>query len=317
MSSSTSPASIRIGISSCLLGNAVRYDGRHRCDHYITRTLGRYFDFVPVCPEVAIGLGVPRPPIRLTGDVMQPHAVGVEDDSLDVTRPLAAYAGRMARELDDISGYIFKARSPSCGVGSVPVHGNRSRTQASGVFAAGILAAMPLLPVEQEDRLGDPVRRENFLGRVLVYHRWQGLVAQGVSAARVVEFHTAHKLVVMAHGAEHYRRIGRLVAQAGRQPVRAFAREYIGQLMEALAHHATPKRHANVLMHLMGYLKKQLTPADKAELLALIDACRLGQMPLITAHAVLRHHFRRHPDDYVARQYYLYPPAGEPELRGL
>jgi uncharacterized protein YbgA (DUF1722 family) len=223
----------------------------------------------------------------------------------------------MARELDGISGYIFKARSPSCGVGSVPVHGAGRRAPGDGIFAAGIMAAMPLLPVEQEDRLGDPAQRENFLGRVLVYHRWQALLAQGVSAARLVEFHTAHKLVLMAHGAEHYRRLGRLMAQAGRHPVRAFARDYIGQLMAALTHHATPKRHANVLMHLMGYLKKQLTSADKAELLALIDACRLGKVPLAMPIALLRHHFRRHPDEYVARQYYLYPPAGEPELRGV
>ena len=139
----------------------------------------------------------------------------------------------------------------------------------------------------------------------------------GVTAARVVEFHTAHKLVLMAHGAEYYRRVGRLVAQAGKHPVRAFAREYIGQLMDALTHHATPKRHANVQMHLMGYLKKQLTSADKAELLALIDACRLGRVPLAMPLALLRHHFRCYPNDYVARQYYLYPPADEPELRGL
>lgn len=316
-----SPASrrhmIRLGVSSCLLGNSVRYDGRHKRDDFIAGTLARYVEFVPVCPEVAIGMGVPRPPIQLVGDAAAPRARGVADDSLDFTQALSDYGRTMARELGGISGYVFKNRSPSCGVDQVPLQGSAQRRGVRGIYAAAFMAALPHLPVAQEEDLSDPPRRGNFLQRVLVYHRWQRLTAEGVSAARLVDFHTAHKLVVMAHGAEHYRRIGRLVAAAGRGSLEAVAEDYIHQLMGALAHLATTKRHTNVLMHLMGYLKRQLPAADKAELLQVIHAYRRGRVPLRTPQALLRQHFQRYPHDYVRRQVYLYPPEEEPRLDEL
>lgn len=308
---------IRLGISSCLLGNNVRYDGLHKRDSFIADSLARYFEFVPLCPEVAIGLGVPRPPIQLVGDPAAPRAHGVADDTLDVTQALAEYGQRMARDLGDISGYVFKSRSPSCGVDRVPLQGNVQRRGVRGIYAAAFMAALPHLPVTQEEELGDPLLRENFLQRVLVYHRWQQLTAQGVSAARLVDFHTAHKLVVMAHGTEHYRRIGRLVAGVGRADLGRLAENYIRQLMVALTHRATTKRHTNVLMHLMGYLKRQLSAADKAELLEVIHTYRLGGVALQAPQTLLRQHFQRFPHVYVQRQYYLYPPVDEPRLGDL
>ncbi len=308
---------IRLGVSSCLLGNNVRYDGRHKRDDFIADTLARYVELVPLCPEVAIGMGVPRPPIQLVGDATAPRARGVTDERLDVTRALSEVGLDMAREHGDISGYVFKSRSPSCGVDEVPLQGSTQRRGVRGIYAAAIMAALPGLPVTQEEDLRDPLLRENFLQRVLVYHRWQQLTAQGVSAARVVAFHTAHKLVVMAHGAEHYRRVGRLVAGVGRGNLEGRAADYLHQLMGALTYTATVKRHTNVLMHIMGYLKQQLTAADKAELLEVIHAYRLGRVPLRTPQSLLRKHFQQYPHDYMQRQVYLYPPEGEPRLDEL
>lgn len=308
---------IRLGISSCLLGHNVRYDGLHKRDDFIADTLARYVEFLPLCPEVAIGLGVPRPPIHLVGDAAAPRARGVEDDTLDVTPALSEYGLRMAREHSSISGYVFKNRSPSCGVDKVPLQGADGRRGARGIYAAALMAALPLLPVAQEEELDDALLRENFLERVLVYHRWQKMAAQGVSAARLVDFHTAHKLVVMAHGNEYYRHIGRLVAALGRGDLARQADDCLQALMTALTHRATLKRHTNVLMHLMGYLKRQLSAQDKVELLDVIHAYRLGHAPLLAPQTLLRQYFQRYPHAYVQRQYYLYPPAEEPRLGEL
>jgi uncharacterized protein YbgA (DUF1722 family)/uncharacterized protein YbbK (DUF523 family) len=314
------PAAIRIGISSCLLGERVRFDGNHKHDPYITETLGRYFEFVPVCPELAIGLGVPRAPIRLVGDPAAPRAVGVRDPSVDVTGKLAAHGRRMARALGGaagISGYILKGKSPSCGMERVKVYraGGGAPKGGSGIYARALLDAAPLLPVEEEGRLGDPWLRESFVERVFAYRRWQELIAAGLSAARLVEFHTVHKLVIMAHGAEHYRALGRLVADLGRANLRPRADRYIAGFMAALKARATRKRHANVLMHVLGYLKRDIDGDDKAELLALIDAYRLGRLPRAVPVALLKHHFRRHPDAYIERQVYLNPHPAELMLR--
>jgi uncharacterized protein YbgA (DUF1722 family)/uncharacterized protein YbbK (DUF523 family) len=319
MSHSTSlPRRIRLGVSSCLLGQRVRYDGNHKHDRWISDTLGVHFDFVPVCPELAIGLGVPRPPIRLVGDPDAPRAVGRDDPALDVTAKLAAYGKRMGRELDDLSGYILKARSPSCGMERVKVYSAHGGTRAGrGLYAAAFMAEQPLLPVEEEGRLGDPDLRENFLERVFAFRRWQELAASGITAAKLVEFHTVHKLVLMAHGPEHYRALGRLVARADRGSARALADDYIRGFMDALKHRATPARHANVLMHIMGYLKKQLSREDKAELLELIHDFRRGRTPLAVPVTLLRHHFRHHPNAYVANQVYLQSAASGEFMRGL
>ncbi|MBI3570291.1 MAG: DUF1722 domain-containing protein [Gammaproteobacteria bacterium] len=311
-------AKIRLGISSCLLGQKVRFDGSHKLDSFLTGTLGQYFEWVPVCPEVAIGLGVPRPPIRLVGSPAAPHAVGVKDVSLDATDKLAAYGRQQARRLDDLSGYVFKSRSPSCGMERVKVYQRAGAPARSGrgIYADAFLSGQPWLPAEEEGRLGNPRLRENFIERVFVYRRWQELAAHGLSAPRLVVFHTRHKLALMAHDVETYRALGRLVARVGRRNLKESGHEYIRRLMPAFQRLATPARHANVLMHLMGHLKKYLDAADKAELLGMIHAYRRGEAPFAAPLTLLRHHFRRHPDPYIAGQTYLNPDPRELLLRG-
>ncbi|GAB4513852.1 MAG: DUF523 and DUF1722 domain-containing protein [Sulfuricaulis sp.] len=314
----THGAKIRLGISSCLLGQKVRFDGNHKLDSFLTGTLGKFFEWVPVCPEVAIGLGVPRPPIRLVGSLAAPRAVGVKDASIDVTEKLATYGKQQARKLDDLSGYVLKSRSPSCGMERVKVyqHAGVPAKSGRGIYADAFLSGQPWLPVEEEGRLGDPRLRENFIERVFVYRRWQECVAHGLTAARLVEFHTHHKLALMAHDVEAYRALGRLVAQAGRRNLKKSGCEYLLYLMQAFQRLATPARHANVLMHLMGYLKKHLDADDKAELLAMIYAYRRGEAPFAAPLILLKHHFRRHPDPYIADQTYLNPDPRELLLRG-
>lgn len=313
---SDNPARVRIGISSCLLGERVRYDGNHKRQDYLIETWGRYVEFVPVCPEVGIGLGVPRPPIRLVGDRARPRAVGVRDATLDVTAPLEAYARARARQFDDLSGHIFKSKSPSCGLARVPVYaGDKAARRAGrGVYARVVTDAHPLLPVEEEGRLNDPELRDNFIERVFAYRRWRALGPR-VTAARIVAFHTAHKLVLMAHGAAQARALGQLVADVRPANAKRIGADYAQAFMQALARRATRKTHANVLMHVMGYRKRELSADDKAELLALIDAYRLGHVPLLAPLTLLRHHLRHHPDPFLARQLYLYPDPHELMLR--
>ena len=309
---------IRIGVSSCLLGEEVRFDGGHKRDAYINGTLSQYFEFVPVCPEVAVGLGTPRQPIHLVARDEGVRAVGTRDPELDVSAALRDYGRQMAEELGDISGYILKNRSPSCGMERVKVYpqsGGAPSKTGRGLYAEALMDARPLLPVEEEGRLGDPVLRENFIERVLTFHRWQSLRRRGVTPASLVEFHTRHKLAIMAHSLVHYRRLGRLIADAGNRDVEALADDYVATLMEALRQRATRRSHANVLSHLQGYLKDRLDAGDKAEMVELIEAYRQGRVPLIVPVTLLNHHFRRHPVDYVANQTYLQPHPPELMLR--
>ncbi|MFA7594688.1 MAG: DUF523 and DUF1722 domain-containing protein [Thiohalobacteraceae bacterium] len=314
---------IRIGISSCLLGEQVRFDGNHKHDHYLSGTFGQVFEFVPVCPEVGIGLGVPRPAIQLVGPPDAPRLVGVEVTDLDVTERMIAYGQRMGHRLGDLSGYILKSKSPSCGMERVQLYaspdhkGGGGSRQGIGLYAREIMRAHPLLPVEEEGRLGDPLLRDNFLERVFTYHRWQRLNAQRLTPKALVGFHTRHKLALMAHGTEPYRALGRLIAEAGRRPLRPLADEYVTGLMQALRQRATVRRHTNVLMHVMGYLKRQLDREDKQELLELIEDYRQGRVPRIVPITLFKHHFRTHPNDYIAGQTYMNPDPLELQLRGF
>jgi len=316
--SSDSSQKIKLGISSCLLGQKVRFDGNHKQDNFLTGTLGRYVDWVPVCPEVGIGLGIPRPPIRLVGLPTAPRAVGVKDSTIDVTDKLSRYGKQQARRLHDLSGYVFKSRSPSCGLERVKVYPTSGPAVARGrgVYAEAFLEGHPALPAEEEGRLSDPRLRENFIERVFVYHRWQMQREQGLTVARLVAFHTRHKLALMAHDVEAYRALGRWVAVIDRRHLMATAEEYILKLMQAFQRLATPARHANVLMHLMGYLKKNLDARDKAECLEMIHAFRQGDMPMAAPLTLLKHHFRHHPNPYVSGQTYLNPDPRELLLRG-
>ncbi len=315
---SSSRAPIKVGISACLLGEPVRFNGGHKESRLCSETLARHFEFVPVCPEVAIGLGTPRQPIRLVGDPDQPRAVGSVHAELDVTDALSAYGRQVATELHDICGFVLMQKSPSCGMERVKVYqanGHPIEGGGSGLFAHALMQARPDLPIEEDGRLNDPVLRENFLTRIFAYAEWQRLVASGVTRKALVEFHSRYKYQLMATDPVQYKALGRLVATVGKQPLEAFAPSYFSQLMAALKKTASRGTHTNVLQHLSGYLKRDLGTQDKQELQRLIDQYREGVVPLVVPMTLLKHHFRRHPDRYVATQVYLQPHPEDLSLR--
>lgn len=303
---------IRIGISSCLLGQNVRYDGGHKRNDFIVSTLGRYFEFVPFCPEVHLGLGVPRPPVRLEATSAGIRAVGVRDRSLDVTEQLSDCAREQRPWHATLSGYILKKGSPSCGMERVKLyHDGMPSKKGVGLYASALMANFPQLPVEEEGRLGDPALRENFLERVAVIHRWHQLVAAGITAAGLTKFHSRHKLILMSRHQNDCRDLGRLLGNADQVPVETVARQYIEGVMTLLRRPATRHNHVNVLQHIQGYLKRYLDPGEKAELTAVIDRFRCGHLPLIAPITLLKHHFRRQPDRFIDESYYLSPTPWE------
>ena len=308
---------ILVGISSCLLGQEVRFDGGHKRDAYVTGTLSAYFDFVPFCPEAGVGLGIPRQPIRLVRQGEEIRAVGTRTPELDPTDDLAAFARRTAGQLGDVSGYILKNASPSCGMERVKVYNEKGMPERIGVgiYAGVLMESLPLLPVEEEGRLGDAVLRENFVERVFVYHRWQQLNRSGLTAHKLVEFHADHKYLIMAHSQETYRKLGRMVAEAGKGELDRLAEDYAVTLMAALKRPVKPRQHVNVLQHLLGYLKEHIDKLDREEMVETIEQYRQGLVPLIVPITLIRHHFRRYPDPYVMRQYYLSPHPKELMLR--
>ncbi len=300
---------IPIGISSCLLGENVRFDGGHKRDYYIVGTLSQYFEFRPYCPEVAIGLGVPRPTLHLIKTENGIRCVGIKDPSHDVTEPLQAYAEQQQLRHTDLCGYILKKGSPSCGMERVKVFSNgQPQRDGIGIYAQMLLQQHPLLPVEEEGRLGDPTLRENFIQRVYVLYRWKCLLSQGLSTHSLTRFHARHKLLIMSHA--DYRELGQLLAGLTKDNLQTIAAQYITQLMQLLKIIATRGNHVNVLQHIQGYLKADLTADDKAELGEIIERYRNGEIPLIVPLTLLKHHFRKAPDPYIEESYYMspYPP---------
>jgi uncharacterized protein YbgA (DUF1722 family)/uncharacterized protein YbbK (DUF523 family) len=309
---------IRIGISSCLLGAEVRFDGGHKRDSFLTEVLGPFVEWVPVCPEVEAGFGTPRETMRLE-QVAGTIRLLTTRTKQDVTRQLTSHADRRVGEIArlGLSGYVLKKDSPSCGMERVKVydqHGTPSRS-GRGLFAERLLARLPTLPVEEEGRLADARLRENFIERIFAYRRLQALFRPRWTIGELVAFHTAHKLAVMAHSVNAYTRLGQLVATAKARPRADVAREYETVFMEALASVATPARHANVLQHMAGYLKKVLDADARAELAQAIDDYRHGLVPLIVPLTLLRHHVRRHRIEYLLGQTYLDPHPKELMLR--
>jgi uncharacterized protein YbgA (DUF1722 family)/uncharacterized protein YbbK (DUF523 family) len=310
--------SIRIGISSCLLGEKVRFDGGHKLDTLITETLGKYFSWVPVCPEMEIGLGTPRETLRLIASDAGPRLVAAKSGA-DHTDAMTIWAARRFDELAplDLHGYILKKDSPSCGMERVRVYGEGGMAQrtGSGIYARLLLLRFGMLPVEEEGRLHDMGIRENFAERVFSYKRWKEFVITKPRSRDLVGFHTRHKLVLSAHSDEHYRKLGPLVAGAGQRKMNVVLDEYGALFMEALRIRATTRKHANVLYHIMGYLKRELDEGDKAELIATIEDYRNGLVPLVVPITLLAHHFRRHPVPWVMEQIYLNPYPAELMLR--
>jgi uncharacterized protein YbgA (DUF1722 family)/uncharacterized protein YbbK (DUF523 family) len=304
---------IPVGISSCLLGQAVRYDGGHKLDSYIAGTLAEYFDFKPCCPEVAIGMGTPRPTIQLVKINGEISCLGVKNPDIDVTAQLRDYAHQQKSAHADLCGYILKKDSPSCGMERVKVYTNgQPQKIGTGIYANEMMRNNPLLPVEEEGRLGDPRLRENFIQRVYVLHRWKQLLAEGLTASRLTRFHARHKLIIMSH--DNYVELGQLLASVGKTNLEEVANAYISQLMKALKKVASRKNHVNVLQHIQGYLKKELDADNKAELCELIERYRQGEIPLIVPLTLLKHHFRKNPDPYIEDSYYMSPYPQELRL---
>lgn len=298
-------ARIRLGVSACLIGERVRYDGGHKRDRFVAEDLASHFELVPLCPELAIGLGAPRPPIRLEGGVDAPRAV-IAAHGRDVTEALAGYGCRIGAAAGALSGYILKSRSPSCGMQRVKVYDTNGVPVAAGrgIYARALMAAQPLLPVEEEGRLQDAGLRDSFIERVLAYHRWQCLAARGVTAAALIAYHTEHKFLLMAHDQAAARALGRLVARCKEDP-RAIGDAYIAGVLATLARPVRRGGLTNVLQHLAGFLKDHIDRGDRAELAAAIAAYQRGEVPILVPLTLLRHHLRRHPHPYLAGQRFV------------
>ncbi len=309
---------VRVGISSCLLGEMVRYNGGHAHDSFVTTTLGPYVTWVPICPEVDLGMGTPRETIRLErsedGIILR-----APDSGTDYTEKMHSYAVSRTEQLagENIHGYILKKNSPSCGMERVKVFDKNGvpHREGRGLFAEQLISRFPLLPVEEEGRLRDTTLRENFIERLFAHYRLQGLLSQDPSAGDMVSFHTRHKLTLMSHHQERYRELGRLVAQAGTMEKNDFLGQYAYEFMKTLEVHANRKNHTNVLHHIIGFFKDELDSEDKAELVETIDRYRNNLIPLIVPLTLINHHLRRHPVDWLLSQVYLHPYPQELRLR--
>lgn len=305
-------STIKLGVSSCLLGEQVRYDGGHKHDRYITDVLGRYFSFVPVCPEVGCGLPIPRESMRLEGDPAAPRLM-TNKTRIDLTDQMLDYCNQKVEELatEDLCGYVFKKDSPSSGLFRVKVYNNGMATKnGNGLFAAAMVQCFPLLPMEEEGRLHDPQLRENFIERVFSCRRWKDFLAEGPTLGQLVRFHTNHKLLMMAHSPEVYRSMGALVAHGKDLPLSELLQRYEELFMKGLSFHATVKKNTNVLQHLMGYFKRELTADEKQELLEVISQYHDQLTPLIVPITLIRHYVRKYDQQYLKEQVYLAPQIG-------
>ena len=309
---------IRLGISACLLGEPVRYDGGHKLDRFLAETLGQFVEYVPVCPEVECGLSVPREPMRLEGDPGAPRLV-TSRTKQDMTARMTQWAKRRVARLEreDLCGFIFKSNSPSSGMERVKVYSEKGGAikSGAGIFARIFREQFPLLPVEDEARLHDPELRENFIERIFTLRRWREILVRKKSRGEIVEFHSRHKLLILSHSPKHCRTMGKLIAGAKDFSLKELYRQYQGLLMESLSLKTTPRKHANALQHTMGYFKEDLSSDEKRELLETIERHRKGYVPLIVPVALIGHYARTFDQPYLKHQAYLDPHPLELLLR--
>ena len=316
----TAPARavLRIGISSCLLGEPVRFDGGHKKDAFLTDVLARHVEWVPVCPEVEVGMGTPRETLRLVREDGRTRMVTTRT-GIDYTGAMQAWSAARVEALagEDLDGYVLKKDSPSCGMERVKVYGGEGPgvRDGRGLFAEALLRRQPLLPVEEEGRLCDPRLRENFIERVFAYRRLKDLFGSRWSIGGLVRFHTAHKMALLAHSTTAYQELGRLVARGAELPRGELRRQYEQLFMGTLSIPATTRRHTNVLSHMAGHLKDKLDPASRQELAASIEEYRQGLVPLVVPLTLIGHYVRLHRIEYLAGQTYLQPHPRELMLR--
>lgn len=309
---------IKVGISACLLGQKVRYDGGHKHDRYLTDTLGLYFEFIPVCPESECGLGIPREPMRLVGPGESPRLVTIHS-KIDHTQRMQAWAQQKLDQLEteNLCGFIFKKDSPSSGMTRVKVYNEKGMAEKKGVgvFAKVFMERFPRIPTEDEGRLHDPVLRENFIERIFVLNQWRALLAEPRKLGKLVAFHTDHKLQILAHNPEIYRTMGKLIAIGKEKEGKSLWDEYEDLLMTALGQKATLAKHRNVLQHIMGYFKKMLTADEKKELIEVITQYAEGTLPLIVPITLMKHYTGKYKVSYLAGQTYLAPHPLDLKLR--
>ena len=309
---------IKLGISTCLLGKNVRYDGGHKLDGFLTDTLGQYVEYVPVCPEVECGLGVPRESMHLEGNPDSPRLVTIRTKQ-DMTDRLVQWSWKRVADLEkeDLCGFIFKSDSPSSGMERIRVYNEKGIPvkKGVGIFARIFMDHFSLLPVEDEGRLHDPELRENFIERIFTLKRWREVLGKKESRGNVVDFHTKHKLLILSHSPKYYQMMGKLVAQAKNLPLKELYHEYQTLLMKSLGLKTTPKKNANVLQHMMGYFKEQLSSDEKQELLEVIDLYRKEIIPLIVPITLINHYVRKYDQPYLKKQIYLNPHPLELQLR--
>jgi uncharacterized protein YbgA (DUF1722 family)/uncharacterized protein YbbK (DUF523 family) len=311
-------APLRIGISSCLLGEEVRWDGGHKRDRFLTEILASYLEWVPVCPEVELGMGTPREPVRLVRQGDEIAMLGTKSGR-DWTAPMRKWSEKRARQLTelDLCGYVLKKDSPSCGMERVKVRSEKGmpKKEGQGLFAEALLRHHPLLPVEEEGRLHDAMLRENFVERIFAYRRLRSFFEGSWSVGGLVAFHTAHKLQLMAHSPQAYRSLGRLVASAKGTPRGELRARYQSEFMGALSQRATRRRHVNVMQHCIGHFRKRLEADARAELAGLIEDYRAELVPLVVPITMIGHYVRRLRIEYLAGQVYLEPHPKELMLR--
>lgn len=307
-----------LGISSCLLGEKVRYNGGHTLDRFLANILGAYVDYVPVCPEVEIGLSTPREAMRLVGDAENPRLV-TQKTGIDYTDRMKTWASSRLDGLANagLSGYIFKSKSPSSGMSRVKVYNEKggNKRNGSGIFARAFMDRFPNLPVEDEGRLNDIGIREHFIERVFTFHRWQQTLKAGKTVGGLVTFMSQNKLLFMAHNQEITRKMGSLTARAKQMDLDELFSTYESMMMQCLSYKATPRKHANVLYHMAGYFKKELEPADKEELVQTIELFRKEYVPLVVPLTLIKHYVRKFDKTYLKDQYYLNPHPVELKLR--
>ena len=308
----------RIGISSCLLGNEVRWNSGHKLDKYLTHTLGQFVEYVPVCPEVEAGFGVPRESFRLVGDPDTPRLITFKSKT-DHTDRMVTWAKKRVRELEkeDLCGFIFKSDSPSSGMIRVKVYNEKGMPHkiGIGIFARAFMEHFPLIPVEDDGRLNNPLIRENFILQIFTMKRWRDNMARKPSMGNLVDFHTHNKLLILSHSQKHYRLMGKLVADGRKLPIKELYDQYQLLLMEALKLKTTIRKNTNVLQHLMGYFKKQLSGDEKQELLEIFGQYRNEHVPLIVPITLINHYVRKYDQPYLKQQTYLHPHPLELKLR--
>ena len=309
-----------MGIGACLAGREVRYNGQTKAPNGHVKRIGEIFEMRPFCPEMAAGLGVPRPPIHLVGSEDHIRVLDVETHQHDHTDAIAAHAHEVLEMAPELAGYVLVKASPSCGFERVKRFNQKGNVVAhdqQGIFATALAKADPLLPLEDDGRLNDPGLRESFVTRALVYHQWKQLRSEGLTAAKLIDFYSRHKYLVMAHHVPSYKQLGPMLADAGKQDLETLASEFIAVMMNALTQRASRRSHSNVLFHLSGYLKKKISSEERQRLKALIEQYRLGHVPLVVPVTMLRHHFANNPNAYIDQQVFLEPYPDELQLRNV